>query len=210
MFCPQCKGEYRPGFTHCVDCDVDLVEKLPELDSGPGGQSQVAELEQVWNGADQGECVYVCALLKESGIPFKIFEQREEFWKAEQAYRIGVPTAFVDRAQQIIDTTVLGDQNDQTLDAMELPADETDVAEEPEEVDNWDPDKWDPETATIQLWSGQDLGQAGMIESSLRENHIHSRSENLENGSRSIFVEPDNQARAQEIVREIETGSPEA
>ena len=186
---------------------MDLVEKLPELDSGPGGQSQVAELEQVWNGADQGECVYVCALLKESGIPFKIFEQREEFWKAEQAYRIGVPTAFVDRAQQIIDTTVLGDQNDQTLDAMELPADETD---EPEEDANWDPDKWNPETATVQLWSGQDLGQAGMIESSLRENHISSRSENLENGSRNIFVEPDNQARAQEIVREIETGSPEA
>jgi len=186
---------------------MDLVEKLPELDSGAGRQSQVAELEQVWNGADQGECVYVCALLKESGIPFKIFEQREEFWKAEQAYRIGVPTAFVDRAQQIIDTTVLGDENDQTLDAMELPADETD---EPEEDANWDPDKWNPEPATVQLWSGQDLGRAGMIKSSLRENHISSRSENLENGSRNIFVEPDNQARAQEIVREIETGSPEA
>ena len=25
MFCPQCKAEYRPGFTHCSDCDVDLV-----------------------------------------------------------------------------------------------------------------------------------------------------------------------------------------
>src|ERR1700719_904897 len=21
MFCPQCKAEYRPGFTHCSDCD---------------------------------------------------------------------------------------------------------------------------------------------------------------------------------------------
>lgn len=29
MFCPECKAEYRPGFTHCVDCDVDLVD-------GPG------------------------------------------------------------------------------------------------------------------------------------------------------------------------------
>jgi hypothetical protein len=32
MFCPECQAEYRPGFTRCSDCDVDLVEKLPELD----------------------------------------------------------------------------------------------------------------------------------------------------------------------------------
>ena len=29
-FCPKCKYEYRPGFSHCPDCDVDLVDKLPE------------------------------------------------------------------------------------------------------------------------------------------------------------------------------------
>jgi hypothetical protein len=33
MFCPECKAEYRPGFTRCSDCDVDLVEELPELDT---------------------------------------------------------------------------------------------------------------------------------------------------------------------------------
>ena len=29
MFCPQCKAEYRAGFTKCSDCDVDLVKELP-------------------------------------------------------------------------------------------------------------------------------------------------------------------------------------
>jgi hypothetical protein len=29
MFCPQCKAEYRGGFTRCSDCDVDLVDQLP-------------------------------------------------------------------------------------------------------------------------------------------------------------------------------------
>jgi len=30
MFCPECRAEYRPGFTHCSDCDVDLVHERPE------------------------------------------------------------------------------------------------------------------------------------------------------------------------------------
>src|SRR2546428_1386250 len=29
MFCPQCKAEYRVGFTRCSDCGVELVEHLP-------------------------------------------------------------------------------------------------------------------------------------------------------------------------------------
>lgn len=29
MFCPNCRAEYRPGFTRCSDCQVDLVGELP-------------------------------------------------------------------------------------------------------------------------------------------------------------------------------------
>ena len=29
-FCPECQAEYRDGFTRCSECDLDLVEKLPE------------------------------------------------------------------------------------------------------------------------------------------------------------------------------------
>jgi hypothetical protein len=28
MFCPECRAEYRPGFTSCSDCNVPLVEHL--------------------------------------------------------------------------------------------------------------------------------------------------------------------------------------
>lgn len=32
MFCPVCRAEFRPGFTHCTDCDADLVAELPRQD----------------------------------------------------------------------------------------------------------------------------------------------------------------------------------
>lgn len=36
MFCPECRAEYRPGFTRCSDCDVDLVHEIPEQDTRVG------------------------------------------------------------------------------------------------------------------------------------------------------------------------------
>ena len=33
MFCPECRAEYRPGFTRCADCGVDLVQELPAKSS---------------------------------------------------------------------------------------------------------------------------------------------------------------------------------
>jgi hypothetical protein len=30
-FCPKCRSEYRPGFTECADCGVDLVDTLPDM-----------------------------------------------------------------------------------------------------------------------------------------------------------------------------------
>ncbi|HEV8580400.1 MAG TPA: type II CAAX endopeptidase family protein [Thermoanaerobaculia bacterium] len=30
MYCPSCRGEYREGFSSCRDCDVALVDALPE------------------------------------------------------------------------------------------------------------------------------------------------------------------------------------
>jgi hypothetical protein len=29
MFCPECRYEYRRGFTECPDCNVALVHELP-------------------------------------------------------------------------------------------------------------------------------------------------------------------------------------
>lgn len=31
MYCPSCKDEFRPGFTRCAACDVDLVDNLDDI-----------------------------------------------------------------------------------------------------------------------------------------------------------------------------------
>ena len=35
MFCPNCKDEFRAGFTRCESCGVDLVEDLSKVESAP-------------------------------------------------------------------------------------------------------------------------------------------------------------------------------
>ena len=72
MFCPQCKSEYCPGFTHCADCDADLVESLPETDGDSDKALADAGLQEVWKGEEENVCVEICRGLKAAGIPFHV------------------------------------------------------------------------------------------------------------------------------------------
>ena len=50
MWCPECKNEYREGITRCVDCDVDLVETLPEeSEEEPISEEMLNELKAAEN-----------------------------------------------------------------------------------------------------------------------------------------------------------------
>ena len=65
MFCPTCRDEYQPGFTHCTDCDVDLVEKLPdEMD-----EATPLELVTVLETGDQSLVAVAKSVLVGAGIP---------------------------------------------------------------------------------------------------------------------------------------------
>jgi hypothetical protein len=66
MYCPECSGEYREGFTHCADCDVDLVASLPASLEG----TPAAELVTVLETSDPGELAFMESLLRGAGIPF--------------------------------------------------------------------------------------------------------------------------------------------
>ncbi len=43
-FCPECRYEYVPGHTRCPDCDVALVDVLPEKQTGDPSDKEYVEL----------------------------------------------------------------------------------------------------------------------------------------------------------------------
>lgn len=68
VICPNCRAEYRPGFTHCADCGVELVDSLsPESQASerPSIEPELVEVYRAWGGP-QAELVR--SLLEANGI----------------------------------------------------------------------------------------------------------------------------------------------
>jgi hypothetical protein len=99
MFCPECRAEYRSGFTHCSDCDVDLVAELPKQLA----DVDLSSLKSVWAGKNQERCAWLCEKFNAAGIPFKVDQGRQQYLiGVEENYRIAVPAEFFEKARQII------------------------------------------------------------------------------------------------------------
>jgi Putative prokaryotic signal transducing protein len=69
VFCPNCRAEYRPGYSRCSDCGLDLVDHLPlEPDDGPGDY-ELANLVEVYRAWGRARGEMIKALLEGNGIP---------------------------------------------------------------------------------------------------------------------------------------------
>jgi len=71
MICPNCKAEYRPGFTRCADCLVPLVDALPEPELGTSKRHKSSkeplgrlELVTVLRAGDAGLAMLAESLLQ--------------------------------------------------------------------------------------------------------------------------------------------------
>jgi hypothetical protein len=72
MFCPECKAEYRQGFTVCADCEVPLVSALSGADGEPaeirpGPPEKYGEL--LWRGKDPHFYLSMLSSLGAKNIP---------------------------------------------------------------------------------------------------------------------------------------------
>ena len=75
MFCPQCRSEYRPGFTHCSDCDVDLVWELPPDEPRHDG----LDLVKVYETGDAAVIPLIESLLQSAEIECIVTNRRRQY-----------------------------------------------------------------------------------------------------------------------------------
>lgn len=69
MFCPECKAEYRSGFTRCSDCDVELIDSLEEpaqrRDQSEDSRDKPVEIARF---VDVRQAEFAVSVLEGSGI----------------------------------------------------------------------------------------------------------------------------------------------
>jgi len=70
MYCPQCRVEYRDGFTECSDCHAALLAGTPPAAPDPSDPDM--DLVVVLETNDQIQAAMVKGLFEEAGIPFYV------------------------------------------------------------------------------------------------------------------------------------------
>ncbi|MCE5199311.1 MAG: DUF2007 domain-containing protein [Armatimonadota bacterium] len=67
-YCPECRYEYRPGFTTCPDCNVELVDELPK-EEFLGSEETRMNLVTVETFLSKTQANMAKMLLESCGIP---------------------------------------------------------------------------------------------------------------------------------------------
>ncbi len=109
MFCPQCKAEYRQGFTRCTDCDTDLVYEPPAPSGGSGEAGGRAENPDdpfcfFWRGDDPRIHAELCELLNEEDIPHRTVRREDHLFNlnTKSGFEIGIPFSQFEKAEAAI------------------------------------------------------------------------------------------------------------
>lgn len=73
VFCPNCRAEYREGFNHCSDCQVELVERAPNAPERIVTATSAAAADLVvFDTLDQFSAAQLCTFLEAHGIPARM------------------------------------------------------------------------------------------------------------------------------------------
>ena len=229
MICPRCNTEYRAGFTHCADCDVELVNDAPHFaltghapppDPGDPNEDPFCSF---WKGQDARVHAELCEVLEQAGIPHKTIFRSDHLFNFSNfpAYEIGVPFSLFEKAEKVVQETYgtddVGDVGAQELAGLVVqPTNRVPILPEmvnlpPEDIPGppaaGDGADWFPEDATVNVWSADALEQSEFLVAALHENGIHCRLD--EQGTHAkLFVLPHDAARAREIIREVVDQTP--
>jgi hypothetical protein len=215
VFCPQCKTEYRQGFSECSDCGVALVESL---DSAEDPTNQ--DLALAWRGSDPAGFSAATAALEGAGIrSYPISDHDQIAWGLaipRPRYGILVRKSDLSEAQDLVSSIEEGAPLSYAKEMWRSPSapEEAGIAETaPEQEAPSDaqvPDDITEEIksadATSQVWSGE-AQAAETFRLCLRENGIPCAIDVLGDTAK-VRVLPEHEARAKEIIREVIEATP--
>jgi hypothetical protein len=113
MYCPQCRVEYRDGFTECSDCRIPLSPGT--LPPEPAGLSDPAlGLVVVLETNDRFQLALAKGLLEDAGIPFFVLGQIATLIQDVDPYlhkwvRVQVPRDREAEAREIMDQLLVAE-----------------------------------------------------------------------------------------------------
>jgi hypothetical protein len=231
MICPQCNAEYRPGFTRCADCGVELFDNgggLAVMGSGkppePGDPNE-DPFCSFWGGEDPHIHAELCAVLDEAGVPHHTVFRRDHLFNLSNypTYEVGVPFSLFENAETAVKQAFGTDdvEGRETLNSPRLmeersrpvirklpvsitPADAENIPGPPRSGQEGE---WFSDEATACVWSTEKGEPGSFLVAALHENGIRCRlDQNRERAE--LYVLPQDESRAREIIREVVEGEP--
>jgi hypothetical protein len=100
-FCPLCGAEYREGFDRCHDCDVDLVDELPDEE-----EWDPTDWVTVEEAHDETTAAIIEGFLLERGMTVRVLSRRDRDLASSLrglgTVAVQVPTQDMDRALEAL------------------------------------------------------------------------------------------------------------
>jgi len=113
MYCPQCRVEYRDGFTECSDCQVPLFAGTPPPETAAASDPALG-LAVVLETNDRFQLALAKGLLEDAGIPFFALGQIATLIQDVDPYlhkwvRVQVPRDREAEAREILDQLLVAE-----------------------------------------------------------------------------------------------------
>jgi hypothetical protein len=168
-------------------------------------------------GDNQETCVALCLQLRDAGIRYQVSEamkSRSARMTVTWKYELAVPVEDEKRAKELLElpetvveesSELTEEDEDQAL--MEWPEGEESTPGTVRKGSSF-LGPWYTEDATVEVWTETPNFTSDLIEMSLKEHQIRARIEIPEDGLKKVFVLPEDEAAAREIIREIVEDAP--
>ena len=125
MFCPQCRTEYREGFTTCADCKVDLVAELP-----PETEADFVEFEEILSTYNPADIAVIKSLMDSEGLTYYFKGDHLTLRPMGDAARLMVKKEEAETARELLSDLELSYSETTSLKDEREDVDEDEDAEE--------------------------------------------------------------------------------